>query len=101
MKKATIFLGFLTGLSITTADLFKFTHLPGARIMLYTTGVLIAFFSAIFILDKMKEVDGRTLPSHIAGALSAIFVNLGVVSRINHWPGADVFLIIGLFCFSL
>jgi hypothetical protein len=101
MKKVTIFLGFLTGLSITTAELFKLMHLPGARVMLYSTGVLIAFFSAFFILDKMKEIDGRTLPSHIAAALSAIFANLGVPARINHWPGADLFLIIGLLCFSL
>jgi hypothetical protein len=101
MKKTTIFLGFLTGLSITTAELFKFMHLPGARVMLYSTGVLIAFFSALFILDKMKEIDGRTFPSHIAAALSAMFADLGVTARINHWLGADMFLIIGLSCFSL
>jgi hypothetical protein len=101
MKKTTIFLGFLTGLSITTAELFKFMHLPGARVMLYSTGVLIAFFSAFFILDKMREIDGRTLPSHITAALSAMFASIGVTARINHWPGADLFLIIGLSCFSL
>jgi hypothetical protein len=101
VKKATIIIGFLTGLSITTAELVKFTHLPGARVMLYTTGLLLSVFFALFILDKMKETDGRTFPSHIAAALSAMFTDLGITFRINHWAGADMFLITGLLCFSL
>jgi hypothetical protein len=102
VKKATIIIGFITALSITTADVFKFTHLPGAGTALYLTGLLLSVFFALFILDKMSEMSGgRTLPSHIAAALSAMLCGLGVTFRIWHWPGADVLLILGLCCFSL
>jgi len=42
----------------------------------------------------------RTL-AFVSGAFSGTFIGLGMLFKIQHWPMASIFLILGLGAFSL
>jgi hypothetical protein len=102
MKKAAIISGFVAAFAITLTCTFKFQHWPGANVVMILTGFFLSIYFPVYILDKMRDRSGgRTLPSHIAAAVSASLVNLGVVFKIQHWMGASILLVLGIAVFSL
>src|SRR6185369_6198880 len=102
MKKLAVPLGYATALAIMVTSVFKFEHFPGAEVALYSTGLLLALYFPVYLLDKMSESsEGKISAANISAALSACLIDLGVTFRIWNWPGKDPLLIFGLTFFSL
>jgi hypothetical protein len=102
MKTIKISISYIAAVCIMVAAVFKFNHLPGAGALLGINGLLLSIYFPLFIIDKMGEkTDGRILPSHIAAALSASLIDLGITFKLWFWDGASILLISGLVTFSL
>ncbi len=82
----TVMLGF--------AALFKIMHWPGAGIMLTLGGFVLAFVfmpSALTVLWKETHSSKR-LSLYISAFISGMLFIIGVVSKVQHWPLAELIL---------
>jgi hypothetical protein len=83
---STVMLGF--------AALFKIMHWSGAGILLTLGGLSLAFIfmpSALGVLWKETHNRGK-LFLYISAFLAVMFSILGVVFKVQHWPGAAIVL---------
>lgn len=102
MKKAAINFGYLAALGMATTCIFKFQHWPGAAAIMVLTAAVLSIYFPVCIIDKLRELsDGKTLPSHIALAITVSVTNMGIAFKIHHWPGASILLVLGIGGFSL
>lgn len=102
MKKLTTISGFISALAIMIAMVFKFNHFSGAGSLLAIAGLLIGFYFAIYIMNRMNEKNESGLsPSSIVAAICVLLINLGITFRIWHWTGANILLTLGLMGFSV
>lgn len=99
MKKAAAIIGFLTLFLFTFATLFKIQHYPGASIMLvFGISVFANIFIPIYFISRIKDEKstvGKIGNGFAILSLSTFF--LGVLFKIQHYPGASVLLIVGTF----
>ena len=82
----TVLLGF--------AALFKIMHLPGAGIILIIGAMTLAFIfmpSALTVLWKETH-SGKRLFLYISAFLASMLFIVGVVFKIQHWPGSGIAL---------
>lgn len=82
----TIMLGF--------ASLFKIMHWPGAGILLVLGALTLAFIfmpSALGVLWKETH-NSKRLILYISAFLTGMFFIMGVLFKIQHWPGAGLIL---------
>jgi hypothetical protein len=102
MKKITFIIGFISALITVTSAVFKINHYPYAGEVLVVGLGLLSLYFPLYILDKMSDgAGGKTLPVHIVAAICAAAINLGLLFKLEHWPGASILLTIGLGGFSL
>jgi len=102
MKKVTYLVGYFAAFATATATVFKLTHLEftGIVILIAMTFMTIYFF--FYIIDKMSDAsDGKILPIHYLLSFCAVFLNMGVLFKFEHWPMASILLTIGLVGLSL
>ena len=88
----TVLLGF--------AALFKIMHWPMASVLIVLGSVAVAFIfmpSALTVLWKETH-SGKRLFLYISAFLAALFFTLGVVFKVQHWPGAAVILSLAAIC---
>jgi hypothetical protein len=88
----TVLLGF--------AALFKIMHWSGAGIMLTLGSLLLAFVfmpSALGVLWKETH-NKKKLFLYISAFLAAMFFTMGVVFKVQHWPGAAIILSLSALC---
>jgi len=88
----TVLLGF--------AALFKIMHWSGAGIMMSLGGLLLAFVfmpSALGVLWKETH-NKKKLFLYISAFLAGMFFTMGVVFKVQHWPGAQKILILAAVC---
>jgi hypothetical protein len=105
MKKVMLVSGFISSFFVMTGILFKFMHWPGAAAMLILgIGSSSLIFLPLLIVLKVKEsVELKNKLIVLAGMTSAIFLSLGILFKIMHWPGANtlgiaaIVSLIGLF----
>lgn len=102
MKKTTNIIGYLAAFAVAITAAFKFNHMEGAGMVMIITTLFLSIYFPVFILDKMRDsVEGKISPAHIVAALCASIINLGIVFKFIHWPGAGILLTVGLASFSL
>ncbi len=91
MKKVMLVSGFISSFFVMTGILFKFMHWPGAAAMLILgIGSSSLIFLPLLIVLKVKEsVELKNKLIVLAGMTSAIFLSLGILFKIMHWPGAN------------
>ncbi|HLP72451.1 MAG TPA: hypothetical protein VK155_06085 [Bacteroidales bacterium] len=89
---------FMTGFLFIAGTLFKVQHWPAAAIML-----VLSMASAVFLmlpsllLIILKNEDDRSKRSiYIAAAAGALFYIIGMLFKIQHWPLATFFTVIGI-----
>jgi hypothetical protein len=85
------------GIALIFGFLFKVQHYPGAGIMLLMAYLIICFFLIPAILISILR-DEKSKNLHVAytiGAISLIIYLLGLLFKIQHWPGASPMLIAG------
>lgn len=92
MKKIMLYSGissaFLTALGIV----FKFLHLPGASISL-VLGISLSslvFLPLLFVLKIREKTATRDKLILGLGALAGMALSMGILFKIQHWPGANI-----------
>ncbi len=98
MKKSVYFPGIACTILMLFGCMFKIMHWPGANIMLTISILLFCFYflpAALMNSYKSQETPKhKTL--HIITFIVFSICMMGVLFKVMHWPGAGVFLMIGL-----
>ena len=78
--------------------IFKINHWPGAGILLSISIVLMVFlfFPVALVTSYKQHKDKSQLHLYIIAYFTIVFDLLGMLFKIQHWPGASILLIIGL-----
>ena len=98
MKRTMRIFGLVSPTLMSLGGLFKIQHWPGAGIMLTLGAILLSFVflpSALIVMYKETQSKKRVLV-YVAGFIGAFAYILGVLFKIQHWPGAGILLTIGL-----
>lgn len=109
-KFETIFL-----LAIVLGLLLKFTHLPGASILIVVCLSVLAVFYQYFSFAFLHKVPlklafkkesyppqrGKTLPLSIFSGIALSVSAVALMFKLQHWPGANVLLMVGIFANAL
>lgn len=102
MKKAANIVGFIAALLLFTTIAMKSNHLPGAGIAMVLSGIAISIYLPFFLLvNSGVAMETRKRKSVTIGAISASILNLGITFKFQHWPGANVMIVLGLTTFAL
>lgn len=89
----------MVSLSITLlAIIFKISHWPGAGILLSLgLGTTTLMFLPIAFSKAIKSTDDNLLKLLYASAFISFSINfIGMLFKVMHWPGAGLFLLIGI-----
>jgi len=85
----TVMLGF--------ASIFKIMHWPGASVLLVIGVVSLALIflpSALVVLWKETHSSKR-LFLYISAFFTGLFFLMGILFKVQHWPGANIILTVG------
>ena len=97
MKKSMIIFGVFGTALILTGTLFKSLHLPGASIGL-SLGVLLTVFGflPLFFYTLYKEQsESKIKYLSLIGYLTASCLLVGILFRVQHWPGTFYIMLVG------
>jgi len=97
MKKSMVVLGTLSAFFMTAGSILKFFHLPpaAALLLLGTVIAVFGFFPLFFYTSNKESLEKKNVLISIIGYLTITFIMIGVLFRVNHWPGAEKLLLIG------
>ncbi len=97
MKKLMIVLGTLSAFFLTVGSILKFFHTPPAAVLLLlgTVIAVFGFFPLFFFTSYKEQLEKKNVLLSIIGYLTITFIMIGVLFRVNHWPGAEKILLIG------
>lgn len=92
MKKIMYVSGLAASLLMIAGIIFKFMHWPGAAVMLVLSIPVISlvFLPTFFILKAREKHDTRDKAMMGIGAIPAIFIAMGILFKVMHWPGANM-----------
>jgi len=87
----TLAIIFLVGL------LFKYMHWPGGSIILILSLMLMAslYFPGAFYFFCDKKIEKQKLPLSIASGVIFSIITVGLLFKLQYWPGANNQLLIG------
>jgi len=90
MKKMMIYSGAFSVAAFVSGSFFKLMHWPGAGILLVMAifSAALIFLPLVFIMKSRQEATLRDKFVLASGSLTMILFCLGVLFRIQHWPGA-------------
>jgi hypothetical protein len=98
-KRILLFISaFLTGVCFIAGALFKIQHWPyaGAILTIGTFFGIILFIPSLLV-NRMNDLETRSKrPSYILGATGSILYVAGLLFKMQHWPFASVFMVLGL-----
>jgi hypothetical protein len=103
MKRMMRITGLIAMPLLAFGAIFKIMHWPGAGILLTLGFVILSFFflpSALFVMRKEARMKGRNV-IYILALISGIALFLGILFKIQHWPGAGILLLCGFLGISL
>ncbi len=98
MKKTMMITGITGTILLGFAALFKIQHWPGAGIMMTLGAFILAFVflpSSLSVLYRESK-SGKRLILFITAFLAAFFFILGVLFKIQHWPGANIMIMVSV-----
>jgi len=102
MKRSACIIGYATSVLIALYTIFKFSRLPGAWILMIVLGVLLSIYFPLQILVRVQSsTEGRIYPVHIIGAFCSSLIIMAILFKFQHWTGAGILFLVGLFTFSL
>jgi len=98
-KRLFLFIpAFLAGMFLILGTLFKVQHWPAAGILI----LLALLFGAVFFIPsllavKLQDQENKAKrPVYILGAAGFIIYVAGMLFKIQHWPLAAAFMVIGM-----
>lgn len=98
MKQKIYWIGILSFIITILGTLFKMLHYPGAGWMM-TIGFfgLIVIFFPLSLINSYRKIGNNTYkPLYIVTYLTFFVLFTGMLFKIMHWPGAGIWLLIGL-----
>lgn len=98
MKKIMLASGGFSVATLTLGIFLKFMHWPGAAACILLGVVLLSFvFLPLMFTLKAKEQQSSKDKFIVGiGTLAAIFMSVGVMFKMMHWPGANMLCSIAL-----
>jgi hypothetical protein len=89
---------FLTGASLIAGTLFKIQHWPFAgTILTLGTAIGVFFFMPALLINRLNDPEAKTKRvSFIFGASGSMLFIAGLLFKMQHWPFATVFLVLGV-----
>lgn len=98
MKKSVYISGIVCIITMLLGCMFKVMHWPGASVLLIFSVFLFCFFFLPMGLknnyESMPIKNYKTL--HIIAFIVFFICIMGVLFKVMHWPGASVFLLLGV-----
>jgi hypothetical protein len=98
-KKLFLFISaFIGGMCLIIGTLFKVQHWPGAGILLSLSALFgIFFFIPALLVSKLQDPENKSKkPIYILGAAGSICYAAGMLFKIQHWPLAGTFMVLGV-----
>jgi hypothetical protein len=98
MKQKLYIFGIVTALIIFIGTIFKIEHFPGASILL-TLGVatLVLLFIPLALIDNYKAQEPKqNLLLYVITFITCFVVFTGMLFKIQHWPFAEIILLVAL-----
>lgn len=98
MKKFIYISGTILLNLLLIGVILKVGHWPGAAILLSVSIILlVVIFFPLALISSYKSVEDKSqLHLYIIAYVTIAIVLLGALFKIMHWPGAGIFLIIGI-----
>ncbi|MFL5753753.1 MAG: GldL-related protein [Bacteroidia bacterium] len=97
MKKSIYFSGIACTFLMLLGCMFKVMHWPGASVMLILSVFLFCFlFLPSALVSNYKTQEGKYKALHAVTFVVFALCMMGVLFKVMHWPGASLFLFIGL-----
>jgi len=98
-----VFSAFFAGMLFIFGTLFKIQHWPMAGALLTLAALSgILFFIPALALSRLAEQENKVKrPAYILGAAGIVLFVAGLLFKMQHWPLATLFIVIGiiLLCF--
>lgn len=102
MKKLTTIFGVLAALTIIAGVLHKTFHLPGAMyLLMFGLGLFLIVYMVLLCIQKIIESRGLERVMHIVKYVSYMFLAMGFLFSIQHYPGSLYLMDIGFVIFIL
>ena len=101
MKTTIKIIGFIALFFIALGTLFKLMFWPGATLSLLIGNLsfTLIFIPLFFIQRFISSETTIEKTTNIIGFISLLFVFLGSIFKVQHWPGANLLLLIGTLIF--
>jgi uncharacterized protein with PQ loop repeat len=102
-KRLFLFISaFFAGMLLIFGILFKIQHWPFAGAILTLAALSgILFFIPALALSRLSDQENKAKrPVYILGAAGIVFFVAGLLFKIQHWPLATLFIIIGIILLS-
>jgi hypothetical protein len=98
MKTSVYYTGITCSILMLIGCMFKVMHWPGANILLMLSVFTFCFgFLPIALMNSYKaQISSKYKTLHVVAYLVFAFCMMGVLFKVMHWPGASIFLLIGL-----
>jgi hypothetical protein len=97
MKKVTFGFGLTSTFLLLAGTIFKLMHFLGGGIMLVLgVGLLVLGYLPMILTHKLKESPKGDALMHILGFLGLCITSVGVLFKLQHWPGAMLLLYAGM-----
>ncbi len=87
----------ILGAIIWIGILFKLLHWPGGGIILVLSlsALAMIYFSLAFYFYADGEIKNQNLPLSIATGLFLSIIPIGILFKLQYWPGATFYLLMG------
>jgi hypothetical protein len=97
MKKSIYYLGIACANLMLFGSLFKIQHWPGASVMLVLAVFLFCFaFLPMALMNSYTEGGQKHKTLHIVTFIVFFISMMGVIFKVQHWPGAGALLPFGI-----
>jgi hypothetical protein len=103
-KRLFLFISaFLTGACFIAGTLFKIQHWQGAGFILILGALSgIIFFVPSLLVNRLNDLENKVKrPVYVLGAAGVVLYVAGLLCKIQHWPLATTFMVIGLLLLCL
>ncbi len=99
MKNFMKIFGVLSPALLSLAALFKIQHWPGGSVMMVLGFFFLCFFflpSSVYVLYIENKSSKKHLLMQLSGLISSIIFLIGILFKVQHWPGASILISSGL-----
>ena len=97
MDKATRIIGYIGLIPLLIGSLFKIQYWPGGGLLIVlSVSLLVMAFMPMFIVHRItKRTSTLGMIEGIVLGVTGVFVLLGMLFKIQHWPGGGMMMVVG------